>query len=339
MASIRMEQTRAKKSKTQMEDIWNSNMREIGWVESSDSEAGGDPDEFTDVDPHSEPAPPPRPFPTRAPIPNLDLNIIFQNRDFWSHCLVGFLIDSREFDVPRLQFVINTSWHLMGRVLVVGRDDRRYIVYFEYLDDIYFMFLGGPWSVHSALLAFIHWEPNMVINRTILKEVPRLWVQFRELPLEYQIPRVARNLGELVGGVIEMGHVHGHCPWTREKVHASIENHMSQLIDRFGINIGISMTKAHFMVVDTPGGHDYRPWTQLPMDFEWDRNEILDINSDMVPLGPPMTDFNQEDPPAAISPDLPNTTPNVFPHPVNPTTFGLATINNPNQSPKLLHHP
>ncbi|KAF7802528.1 Pyruvate carboxyltransferase [Senna tora] len=160
-----------------MEDIWNNNMREIGWVESSDSEVGGDPDELMDEDP---PVPSPRSFPTRAPIPNLDLSVIIQNRDFWSYCL-----------------------HLMGRVLVVGREDRRYIVYFEHLDDMYFMYSGGPWSVHSALLTFIPWEPNMVISRTIISKVP-LWVQFRGLPLEYQIPRVARQLGELVGGVLEV---------------------------------------------------------------------------------------------------------------------------------------
>ncbi|KAF7815029.1 reverse transcriptase [Senna tora] len=310
-----------------MEDIWSNNMREIGWVESSDSEAGGDPDEFMDADP---PVPSPRSFPARAPIPNLDLNVIIQNRDFWSHYLVGFLVDTREFDVARLQFVINTSWHLMGRVLV---------------------------------------EPNMVISKTIISEVP-LWVQFRGLPLEYQIPRVARQLGELVGGVLEvdwapliprnirfmrvrvlvqidqpllmatllpldtgdliwvecayerlykfckncarMGHVHGHCPWTREEARTSIEHHMEQLIDRFGINIGISTTRAHFvndarafinrdnrrstevMVLDTPGGHDYRPWTQLPMEFEWDHNGVLDVNGVRIQernLLPPADDF------------------------------------------------
>ncbi|KAF7802527.1 uncharacterized protein G2W53_041638 [Senna tora] len=106
---------------------------------------------------------------------------------------------------------------------------------------------------------------------------------------------------------------------------------MEQLIDRFGINIGISTTRAHFvnearafinkdnrrstevMVVDTPGGHDYRPWTQLPMEFEWDHNGVLDVNGEMVDPGPPMADFSQEDPPATNSGTEPSAPADDFP--------------------------
>ncbi|KAF7815107.1 ribonuclease H [Senna tora] len=300
-------------------------------------------------EPPPDPVPPLRPFPARASIPNLDISIIIQNRDFSEHCLVGFLIDSREFHVSRLQYIINTSWHLLGRVPVMGRVNRRYIVYFEHMDDI-----------------------------TILSEVP-MWVQFSGLTLEYQIPRVARQLGELIGGVVEVdwtpviprsicfmrvriivpvdqsllmalllpldigdliwvdcvyerlykfckncariGHLHNDCPWTREEARSSIDNHMNQLRERFGINIGIGMTRTHFvnearafinrddsrstevMVIDTPKGHDYRPWTQLPMEFEWDQNGILDVNGDMVPAAPSMAFPIHEDPPATVSLD------------------------------------
>ncbi|KAF7825059.1 Pyruvate carboxyltransferase [Senna tora] len=250
------------------------------------------------------PIPSPTPFSARALMIDIDIQIVAQNRDFWEHYLIGFLIDKRKIRLLRLQYIINTSWHLIERVKVVGRVGRRYVIYFEHLDDLYFMYLGGPWSVHSSLLSFIPWEYNMVVSRLTITEVP-IWIQLSGLPLEYQIPRIARKFYERLykfyKNCARMGHVHEDCRWTREEAMTVIDNHIQWIRQEFGLELGISLTRAQFInnfrtfinqndrrlmevtVIDTPNGYNYRPWTQLPIDFEWDPNGVLDANRNMVP--------------------------------------------------------
>ncbi|KAF7810342.1 reverse transcriptase [Senna tora] len=174
------------------------NPREIGWVESSDSEQGEEVEEMRDLENAPNPISPPPTRDARGPILRVQLETIEANRDYWAHCLIGELIDARQFPVRRLQHALNHAWRLQGRVTVMGREDNSYVIHFERMEDLYYIHAEGPWSVHGALFHLINWRPNLAIT-----EVP-LWVQLWGLPLEYQIPHVARKLAQIAGDIMEV---------------------------------------------------------------------------------------------------------------------------------------
>ncbi|KAF7844045.1 Zinc knuckle CX2CX4HX4C [Senna tora] len=232
------------------------------------------------------PIPPPAPFPGRAPVIHIDMQIVAQNRDFWEHCFIGFLIDKRKFRVSRLQYIINISCHLMGRV------GRRYVIYFEHLDDLYFMYSGGPWSVHSALLKLgalagtvleVDWAPIMPKNLRLMRirvmvpiHNPLLLAILLNLDSgeSIWIDCSYDRLYKFCKNCVRMGHVHEDCRWTREEAMSDIDNHIHRIKQEFSLELGNSLTCAHFIndvrtfinknnrrstdvtVIDTPNG----PW-------------------------------------------------------------------------------
>ena len=54
----------------------------------------------------------------------------------------------------------------------------------------------GPW----ALPVLEKWRPNLVLNKLHLNYVS-IWVQLHGLPLEYQYPKLAKQMGHLIGYV------------------------------------------------------------------------------------------------------------------------------------------
>lgn len=150
----------------------SSNRREIGWTDSSDSEAGSDHEEAHDAAHAANPREPPTHRPSRVPVVEFDHQVIDMNRNFWNRCLIGVLIDRREFSTRHMQAIINTYWRLQGNVRVVGRDDRRYIIHFQRMEDLIFIHQNGPWSVQGGLLATVVWEPNMIIRSLFVHELP-----------------------------------------------------------------------------------------------------------------------------------------------------------------------
>ncbi|KAF7802674.1 reverse transcriptase [Senna tora] len=150
------------------------NPREIGWADSSDSDTDVDMEEAMDPSDQPYPLPPPPPSRARAargPILRIPQPHIDDNRTFWSHCLIATLVDQRKFSVVRMQCIIDHFWQLQGPVRVVGRDQNNFVLYFENLDDMYFMANNGTWSVHGWLLAVFPWEHNMVLNRLVVTEM------------------------------------------------------------------------------------------------------------------------------------------------------------------------
>lgn len=75
---------------------------------------------------------------------------------------------------------------------MVGRDRNRYVIHFESMDDLLFVNTGGPWTVQGGLLTTVLWHPNLVVRSVNVRDVP-IWVEFWGLPLEFQVPRVARK--------------------------------------------------------------------------------------------------------------------------------------------------
>lgn len=60
------------------------------------------------------------PFARHGPIIEANSDDVNMQREFWSHCAMGFILDYRKFLVHYLQQVINYAWRIRGAVKVVG---------------------------------------------------------------------------------------------------------------------------------------------------------------------------------------------------------------------------
>ena len=104
-----------------------------------------------------------------------DLEDLVVQRDFWSSCIIVFLLDYRKFSVSRLQHLINFAWRIRRAISIVGRELYFYIFYFEFLEDLMHIYTEGPWEVDGALLVLEQWRPNLVIRNLQLKFI-LIWV-------------------------------------------------------------------------------------------------------------------------------------------------------------------
>lgn len=150
----------------------SSNRREVGWTDSSESEDGSDHEEAHDAQVADNSRNPPGHRASRVPVVEFDHQIIDLNRGYWNCYLIGVLIDCRQFTVRRMQAINNIYWQLQGVVIVVGRDDRGYIIHFQHMEELIFIHTNGPWAMQGGLLTTIVWEPNMIVNQIHVREVP-----------------------------------------------------------------------------------------------------------------------------------------------------------------------
>ena len=92
------------------------------------------------------------PFSRHGPVVKPNLEDLTTQKDFWSHCAIGFLLDYRKFSVSCLQHLINSAWRIRGAISIVGRESYFYIFHYEFLEDLMHIYLEGPWAVDGALL-------------------------------------------------------------------------------------------------------------------------------------------------------------------------------------------
>ncbi|KAF7823473.1 Pyruvate carboxyltransferase [Senna tora] len=224
------------------------NPREIGWTDSSDSDSDVDMEEA--MDPNDQP----NPLPPRL---HLGPELL------------------QKFSVIRLQCIIDHLWQLQGPVRVVGRVQDHFMLYFEILDDMYFMANNSPWAVHGGLLAVFPWEHNMVLNRLVVTEVS-VSVQLWGLPLEYQTTLVAQRIGEMLG---EVRGIDCSCGFN------AVMNESSNFVVIVGgwdthiqIADGLGHRRSTFVAAfHTPLGVVYRPCNPDPMQFEVQPDEEVTL--------------------------------------------------------------
>ena len=139
--------------------------REYGWIESSGSEVSSDPfADKTESDFQSNEGDE-IPFARHGPIIEANPEEVNMQRDFWSFCAIGFILDYRKFSIPHLQHIINVAWRIRGSITVVGRDSNFYLLHFELMEDLNHICNEGPWEVDGAFFALEKWRPNLVLNR------------------------------------------------------------------------------------------------------------------------------------------------------------------------------
>uniref|UniRef100_A0A7N2M3U9 DUF4283 domain-containing protein n=1 Tax=Quercus lobata TaxID=97700 RepID=A0A7N2M3U9_QUELO len=149
-----------------MDDSFNS--REYGWTDSSELDGSAEISEEIESDFQSYDEDE-VPFAHHGPVLEADSEEVAIQREFWSLCAIGFILDCREFSVNHLQQLINHAWRIRG-----------------------------PWSVDGALFVLEKWRPNLVLDRLQLNFVS-IWVQLHGLSLEYQYPELAERMGQLMG--------------------------------------------------------------------------------------------------------------------------------------------
>ena len=131
----------------------------------------------------------------------VDIEVIEDSREFWQNCLIGMIMDFRRFSVRSVQRIINNAWRLRDRVTVVGRSNHNYVIHFNDSKDQVFIWQHRPWSIDWALMVMDVWRPNTVLGEVNLPLI-LIWVQIWGLPLEYQIPNIARKLAQTIGTVV-----------------------------------------------------------------------------------------------------------------------------------------
>lgn len=177
------------------DDVVNS--REYGWTKCSDSDINSDRfaddselDSRSSVDFEV-------PFALHGPIVEVDPSDLSTQREFWSNCAIGFILDYSKFFVGYLQHILRSAWRIRGSVQVVGRESYFYILHFDHMEDLNHVCNEDPWSVDGTLFVLEKWRPNLVIGKLQLNYIS-LWLQLHGLPLEYQYLELAEKMGQLI---------------------------------------------------------------------------------------------------------------------------------------------
>ena len=142
----------------------SQNNKEIGWNDSSDSEAWQDVEDMGDTQNHNNDDILTNTIFRRGLVIQLDSVSLERNRVLWRQCLLVYLLDKRYFSVRRMQSILNSAWRPRGSIRIVGRQGNYYIIHFEYPTDQEYILREGPWSVDGALLVVEQWTPNLALN-------------------------------------------------------------------------------------------------------------------------------------------------------------------------------
>lgn len=93
----------------------------------------------------------------------------------------------------------------------MGRELFYYLIHFKHVEDLEHMCVEGSWAVDGALLVLEKWRPNLVLNRLQVLNYVSIGVQLYGLPIEYQYPELAEQMGQLIG-FVERVDWEGHIP-------------------------------------------------------------------------------------------------------------------------------
>lgn len=108
------------------------------------------------------------------------------------------VLDTRTFTPDRLADRLTRLWKLDSPFWVEGQVGNYFLFKFSYPLDLDFVIENGPWSVDNSLLVVDRLLPNMALHSMRVVAIP-VWVQLWGLPLDYHIPNVARDLGNVIG--------------------------------------------------------------------------------------------------------------------------------------------
>ncbi|KAH7862405.1 hypothetical protein Vadar_004422 [Vaccinium darrowii] len=125
------------------------------------------------------------------------LRSILREIEKFFECLVGLLVDYRSISGLETQKTIDDHWHLEGRVMVLKKIGKFFILTAETISDKEDLIHARPWNINSSLLLMRPWLVDTPLHRLDFNSV-NMWVQIRGAPLEYITQAMASHLGTLI---------------------------------------------------------------------------------------------------------------------------------------------
>lgn len=108
------------------------------------------------------------------------------------------IVDATDFSEELLRTRLRSLWRLSAPYTIRGPIGNYFLIKFRALSDLTFTVEKGPWSIDNSLLIVDRLQPNMALQAMRIIALP-VWVQFWGLPLDYHLPLVGHDLGNVVG--------------------------------------------------------------------------------------------------------------------------------------------
>ncbi|KAL0012666.1 hypothetical protein SO802_007774 [Lithocarpus litseifolius] len=117
--------------------------------------------------------------------------------------LIGKFLTCRPFNKKAAQITLKKAWGLEEKVQIFEVGSNLFQFKFKEEFDLNRVFTGGPWSFDNQALLLTKWEVGMTATNVRFESVP-LWVQIWGAPFDMRTPKVAKEIGERLGKVLEV---------------------------------------------------------------------------------------------------------------------------------------
>ncbi|KAH7861335.1 hypothetical protein Vadar_024716 [Vaccinium darrowii] len=133
-------------------------------------------------------------------IAKLSAHSIYREHEKYFGCLVGYLLDYSSISAMEMQVAIDDCWSLEGRVTVLKKNGKYYILRPETFSDWEDLAHASLWNINGAMLLLWPWEPDVPL-RFLNFSIANIWVQISGAPLEYITPGMVVRMASLIAEV------------------------------------------------------------------------------------------------------------------------------------------
>lgn len=117
--------------------------------------------------------------------------------------LVGKLLANRSINKNAVKAIILKAWRTSRGVWIVDLGENLFLFKFACEGDKRKFVELGPWNIEGFPLILKQWNQNMVVEDLDFSSL-LIWIQVRNLPIEYMSKENAIEIGALVGEVLDV---------------------------------------------------------------------------------------------------------------------------------------
>ncbi|KAK1278990.1 hypothetical protein QJS04_geneDACA020178 [Acorus gramineus] len=117
--------------------------------------------------------------------------------DYWSNCVVGYIIGTVPVYTPFLQF-LKRLWKLKGEIKLLLRGNGFFLIKFFLPEDMQMVLEGGPWTMANRPFIMRKWTPDSQMEQARLSSIP-VWVRIPYLPLHLWSSNAISKITSLIG--------------------------------------------------------------------------------------------------------------------------------------------
>ncbi|XP_042969013.1 uncharacterized protein LOC122301685 [Carya illinoinensis] len=118
-------------------------------------------------------------------------------------CLLGLVVADKVVNKEAFKATMVQIWKIRGGVQFKGVGTNLFLIEFQNSSDIAKVKLGRPWQFDRNLICLEDYNGLIAPGEMVFDKEP-MWVQMHNIPLGGMTRRVGRNIGELVGEVLEV---------------------------------------------------------------------------------------------------------------------------------------